>query len=274
MTATATKKAKPAPAPKVPEASIVLGVVPKGELLEIRLDAIKDPPGIADRIEREGDADRIQETARSLREVGQLQPIMVEQGSKTGEYIRVFGRRRLAAARLNLKEHRGTDSILAIVVPPLEPDVRRHRGGPGPARGRLGHGLCPHQVRPGRRAERGAGVTNTNEPGRRRRPHSKEQHVTTQAKTRTGIVQSSALLSNRTDICDTLTDSQLRIVDLLLAGKSAREIAEAVERSVNTVHDHIKAVYKKLKINKRVELVLLFAQPVASGVGAGAGGGA
>lgn len=104
-----------------PQEPIVLGKVPKGKYAVIEISLIDDPPGEADRMPRPGDEERIAETARSLREVGQLQPIMVEESAaKAGRYVRVFGRRRLAAARINKAE-----TIGAIVVPPLEPDVRR-----------------------------------------------------------------------------------------------------------------------------------------------------
>lgn len=120
--ATKSKKTKPATtnAEMKPreEAPLVLGVIPKGQLQEIEVAAIEDPPGAPDRMPRPEDEARIQDTARSMREVGQLQPIMVEK--TPGGYVRVFGRRRLAAARLNKAER-----ILAIVVPPLVPEVRR-----------------------------------------------------------------------------------------------------------------------------------------------------
>lgn len=113
-----------APTPAIAAPPVVLGVVPKGVLKEIYIGDIVDPEGESDRMPREGDAERISETARSLREVGQLQPIMVEDLTDN-VYVRVFGRRRLAAARLNRKEFDGPNTIMAIVVPPLAPDARR-----------------------------------------------------------------------------------------------------------------------------------------------------
>jgi DNA-binding NarL/FixJ family response regulator len=71
----------------------------------------------------------------------------------------------------------------------------------------------------------------------------------------------NSLLRNRPDICEHLTDAQLHVVELLLAGNSAPQISKQLNRSVNTVHDHIKAIYKKLSVNNRVQLVLLFTQP-------------
>lgn len=95
------------------------GVVPKGKLKDVPVDDIIDPRGPSDRMERPGDSEEIAEVARSMREVGQLQPVMVEEIGD-GSYRRVFGHRRIAAARLN-----GAKTVLAIVVPTLAPDVRR-----------------------------------------------------------------------------------------------------------------------------------------------------
>lgn len=75
-------------------------------------------------------------------------------------------------------------------------------------------------------------------------------------------IKENMLLRNRPDICEHLTDAQLHVVELLLAGQSAPQISKVLNRSVNTVHDHIKAIYKKLNVNNRVQLVLLFTQPV------------
>lgn len=115
------KKADEAPAQDLATTPIIMGVVPKGTLAEIPVASIIDPPGEPDRMPRPGDEERIRETARSLREVGQLQPIMVERiEGKSDQYRRVFGRRRLRAAVLN-----NAKTIMAIVVDALEPSVRR-----------------------------------------------------------------------------------------------------------------------------------------------------
>lgn len=76
-------------------------------------------------------------------------------------------------------------------------------------------------------------------------------------------IKENLLLRNRPDICEHLTDAQLHVVELLLAGQSAPQISKVLNRSVNTVHDHIKAIYKKLNVNNRVQLVLLFTQPMS-----------
>lgn len=115
-----TKTAKEEP--KAPEQPLVLGVAVRGELQDIPVLEIDDPSGPPDRMARPDDAEQIAELARSIREVGQVQPVMVEQtdGAQGGKYVRVFGRRRIAAARLA-----GLSTVRAIVVPPLEPEQRR-----------------------------------------------------------------------------------------------------------------------------------------------------
>lgn len=117
------KKTKPAKEePKAPEQPLVLGVAVRGELADIPIIEIDNPPGTPDRMARPDDAEQIAELARSIREVGQVQPVMVEKadGTQGGRYVRVFGRRRIAAAKVA-----GLTTVRAIVVPPLEPEQRR-----------------------------------------------------------------------------------------------------------------------------------------------------
>lgn len=129
---TATKKpGKPGPSAKRKPASTpnhgydagagkpILGVDLKGELLDIPIDSIIDPAGPADRMARPGDEAAISQLARSMAECGQLQPVMLEQ-LVDGRFCRVFGRRRIAAAR-----SLGWPTIRASVVQPLPDDVRR-----------------------------------------------------------------------------------------------------------------------------------------------------
>lgn len=81
---------------------------------------IIEPKGEPDRQPREGDDDRLEQLAKSIAAVGTvLQPVMVEQLAD-GRFSRVFGRRRIAAVR-----KLGWQKIRAIVVPPLDDDIRR-----------------------------------------------------------------------------------------------------------------------------------------------------
>lgn len=52
-----------------------------------------------------------------------------------------------------------------------------------------------------------------------------------------------------------LTIREQTILNHLLMGKSVREIAEELGRSPHTVHDHVKALHRKLGANSRGELV-------------------
>jgi DNA-binding NarL/FixJ family response regulator len=52
-----------------------------------------------------------------------------------------------------------------------------------------------------------------------------------------------------------LTPSQSEIYELLLTGASTRDIAKKLERSEFTVRNHIKAIFKKLRVNSRSALL-------------------
>jgi len=52
-----------------------------------------------------------------------------------------------------------------------------------------------------------------------------------------------------------LTTREQTILNHLLTGKSVREIAEELGRSPHTVHDHVKALHRKLGANSRGELI-------------------
>ncbi len=58
-----------------------------------------------------------------------------------------------------------------------------------------------------------------------------------------------------------LTDAQRRVADLAVAGATAKEIAHALDRSPETVRDHLKAIYIRLGIGSRVELSQVLGPP-------------
>lgn len=53
---------------------------------------------------------------------------------------------------------------------------------------------------------------------------------------------------------DQLTSAQRPVLKLLLEGLSEREIAEHIDLSPHTVHNHARAIYRKLCIHKKSEL--------------------
>jgi len=55
-----------------------------------------------------------------------------------------------------------------------------------------------------------------------------------------------------------LSDAQRRVLGQLLEGFSEQEAAANLNLSPNTVHNHVKAIYKKLSVNTRAELLALF----------------
>lgn len=64
-----------------------------------------------------------------------------------------------------------------------------------------------------------------------------------------------AIGTDPTDGGHWLTAREQVILQHLLLGKSVREIAEELERSPHTVHDHVKSLHRKLNANSRGELV-------------------
>ena len=51
-----------------------------------------------------------------------------------------------------------------------------------------------------------------------------------------------------------LTDAEVRVATLAVAGKSNKEIAAALVISIHTVEAHLTRVYRKLEIRSRSEL--------------------
>lgn len=58
------------------------------------------------------------------------------------------------------------------------------------------------------------------------------------------------------DEAPSLTDRERQILELVVRGKTVRAVAEFLDLSPHTVHDHIKQVYKKLEVHSRSELIL------------------
>ena len=63
----------------------------------------------------------------------------------------------------------------------------------------------------------------------------------------------------------TLTPRQHEVLELLVQGKSNREIAEAMGLSENTVKVHLAAIYRVLGVSSRVEAVLAGTKRLSTG---------
>jgi DNA-binding CsgD family transcriptional regulator len=63
-----------------------------------------------------------------------------------------------------------------------------------------------------------------------------------------------------TDPLQSLTESELRIAELVASGMTNRSIAEYLILSPHTVDAHLKHIYTKLDIHSRVELTVLALQ--------------
>ena len=74
------------------------------------------------------------------------------------------------------------------------------------------------------------------------------------------ISQGVRMSQQRPDLCAKLSEAQMRVLHLLLAGMTEPQVADRIGRSRHTVHDHTKAIYELLNVCSRVQLVLLFSQ--------------
>lgn len=74
----------------------------------------------------------------------------------------------------------------------------------------------------------------------------------------TTMVGVSDLPPNIELVISNLTDSQRRVLALLLRGKSEKEMAPLLFISSNTVHNHIRRLYEKFGVQSRPELMALF----------------
>jgi pSer/pThr/pTyr-binding forkhead associated (FHA) protein len=58
-----------------------------------------------------------------------------------------------------------------------------------------------------------------------------------------------------------LSKAQLRVLDPLLSGLQEKEAAAKLNLSPNTVHNHVREIYRKLNVSSRPELLALFIPP-------------
>jgi DNA-binding CsgD family transcriptional regulator len=56
----------------------------------------------------------------------------------------------------------------------------------------------------------------------------------------------------------TLSETQRRVLDLLLTGLAEKEVACKLDISPHTVHNHVKEIYRRMDVNSRAELLVLF----------------
>ncbi|MBM9435248.1 helix-turn-helix transcriptional regulator [Streptomyces bryophytorum] len=52
-----------------------------------------------------------------------------------------------------------------------------------------------------------------------------------------------------------LTPRERSVVDQVLEGRSGKQIARTLDLSPHTANDHLKAVYRKMRVNGRDELI-------------------
>ena len=62
-----------------------------------------------------------------------------------------------------------------------------------------------------------------------------------------------------------LTDAELRVLRLLPGAASERDIGEALFLSFNTVHTHVRGIYRKLGVSSRADAVTQGVHPGLAG---------
>ena len=63
---------------------------------------------------------------------------------------------------------------------------------------------------------------------------------------------------------ESLTEAQMRVLRVLLTGKSEKEVAETLFLSPHTVHSHVRMIYEYYGVNSRPTLMAHFIQPALS----------
>lgn len=69
-----------------------------------------------------------------------------------------------------------------------------------------------------------------------------------------GSLAGGLCMSARSTI-DWLSPSETAVLDLIVVGHTVPEIGQAISRSANTVHDHLKSIHRKAHVHSRGELV-------------------
>jgi len=73
------------------------------------------------------------------------------------------------------------------------------------------------------------------------------------------LKQKKMLISDKDNLeCYNLTERELKIVELILAGYTNGSIGEYLDISSNTVKNHISNIYKKINVSNRYELMSIF----------------
>lgn len=53
-----------------------------------------------------------------------------------------------------------------------------------------------------------------------------------------------------------LTETELKVSQLILKGKTNKEIGADLHMALDTVKKHVSSIYKKRKVSNRIELIL------------------
>jgi DNA-binding CsgD family transcriptional regulator len=77
------------------------------------------------------------------------------------------------------------------------------------------------------------------------------------------LADPAALQPSRQMMIEQLSEAQQRILELLLTGLRESDVAARLDLSHNTVHYHVKKIYRILNVNSRAELLALLRSGLA-----------
>ena len=67
------------------------------------------------------------------------------------------------------------------------------------------------------------------------------------------------IMLRRPDLLHALTPTERRVLELLLAGHTSKEIGKALFRSPDTIDSHTKSIFRMTQVKSRQQLIILFA---------------
>jgi DNA-binding CsgD family transcriptional regulator len=67
------------------------------------------------------------------------------------------------------------------------------------------------------------------------------------------------IMLRRPDLLHAITPTERQVLEMLLSGKTAKEIGKAMHRSAHTVQSHAKSLYRIMEVHSREQLIILFA---------------
>ena len=86
-------------------------------------------------------------------------------------------------------------------------------------------------------------------------PHLKDHDLSAFAKRLLEAMPGESVKAKTNSVDEKLSDRELEVLGLLAAGQTYKEIGEQLFLSLNTVQFHVKNIYGKLLVNKRLQAI-------------------